>query len=94
MPRLLIVTMTLLLIVLPAAPAAAQDPDVIALATPPPASSLHAPAPGAGNLESPGAVDLYRFDATAGTVARLEALSGSTMLNTLRRCHSTVRGLR
>src|SRR5690606_31994711 len=35
------------------------------------------PAPGAGNLEGPGAVDHYHFDATAGQVAILDALSGS-----------------
>ncbi len=36
------------------------------------------PAPGAGNLEAPGAVDVYRFDAAAGQVAVLDALTGST----------------
>ena len=35
------------------------------------------PAPGAGNLEAPGAVDVYRFDATAGQVAILDALAGN-----------------
>ena len=36
------------------------------------------PGPGAGNLEGPGAIDRYRFDGTAGQVALLDALTGST----------------
>ena len=36
------------------------------------------PGPGAGNIEVPGAVDRYLFDATAGQVAILDALTGST----------------
>ena len=35
------------------------------------------PGPGAGNLERPGAVDRYHFDATAGQVAILDAISGN-----------------
>src|SRR5690606_13611937 len=38
------------------------------------------PGPGAGNLEGPGAVDRYHFDATAGQVAILDALTGSNTL--------------
>ena len=34
------------------------------------------PAPGAGNIEVPGAVDVYRFDASAGQVAILGVLDG------------------
>ena len=34
------------------------------------------PAPGAGNIEVPGAVDRYRFDAAAGQVAILDVLAG------------------
>jgi hypothetical protein len=36
------------------------------------------PGPGAGNLEGPGAVDRYLFEGTAGQVAILDALTGST----------------
>lgn len=36
------------------------------------------PAPGAGNIEVPGAVDVYRFEAIAGQTAILDALSGPT----------------
>ena len=36
------------------------------------------PAPGAGNLEAAGAIDRYRFEGTAGQVAILDALTGST----------------
>jgi len=36
------------------------------------------PEAGAGNIEGPGAVDRYRFDGTAGTVALFDALTGST----------------
>jgi hypothetical protein len=38
------------------------------------------PAPGAGNLEAPGAVDLYTFDAVAGQEAIFDWLSGSNTL--------------
>jgi len=36
------------------------------------------PASGAGNLEAPGAVDIYRFDGTAGQTIIFDALVGST----------------
>ncbi len=36
------------------------------------------PAPGAGNLEAPGATDTYTFDAGTGTTAVFDALSAST----------------
>jgi hypothetical protein len=36
------------------------------------------PAPGAGNIESPGAIDRYRFEATAGKVAVFDVLAGDT----------------
>lgn len=36
------------------------------------------PGPGAGNLEGPGALDRYRFDAPSGQVAIFNPLSGST----------------
>jgi predicted secreted protein len=36
------------------------------------------PEPGAGNLEAPGAVDRYNFDATAGQLAIIDVLGGST----------------
>jgi hypothetical protein len=36
------------------------------------------PEPGAGDLEGPGAVDRYLFEGTAGQVAILDALTGST----------------
>jgi hypothetical protein len=35
------------------------------------------PGAGAGNLEQPGAVDVFRFDAVAGQVAILDALAGN-----------------
>jgi hypothetical protein len=38
--------------------------------------SLDDPGPGAGNIESPGAVDQYRFDATAGQTVVADALTG------------------
>ena len=38
------------------------------------------PAPGAGNLEVPGAVDIYTFDALAGQDAVFDWLSGSNVL--------------
>jgi hypothetical protein len=37
------------------------------------------PAPGAGNLEAPGAVDIYNFDGAAGQVAIFDWLSGSNV---------------
>jgi hypothetical protein len=36
------------------------------------------PAAGAGNIEVPGSIDRYRFDATAGDVAILDVLAGDT----------------
>jgi hypothetical protein len=36
------------------------------------------PEPGAGNLDAPGSVDVYHFDATAGQQANIDVLSGST----------------
>ncbi|HEX6206828.1 MAG TPA: hypothetical protein VF058_00565, partial [Actinomycetota bacterium] len=39
--------------------------------------SQDVPAPGAGNLEVPGAIDRYLFDATAGQVAIFDALTGN-----------------
>ena len=38
------------------------------------------PAAGAGNLEAPGAVDIYTFDALAGQGAIFDWLSGSNVL--------------
>ena len=35
------------------------------------------PVPGAGNLEAPGAIDVYTFEGTAGRVARLDVLAGN-----------------
>jgi hypothetical protein len=37
------------------------------------------PAPGAGNVEGPGALDVYSFDATAGQVAIFDLLAGSNV---------------